>query len=180
VKRTGQGGAPQSTFAVMVVWNMSRLRDLGIGLLCLPAIAATAVPAWGEGSSGDGLSWTQLSVQQQMILAPLEREWAKLPDDQRQRLVGAASGYPEMDRSQQERFSSRLLQWSRLSLAQRNLARTKFKEWQALPPREREKVERRWHQWLASKGEDEKGITMETSTPSVEGQRLHEIEHGLH
>jgi len=42
----------------------------------------------------EALSWTQLSVQQRTILAPLEAEWNRLPAYQQRRLVGVANAYP--------------------------------------------------------------------------------------
>ena len=53
-------------------------------------------------------SWSQLSPEQQKILAPIEKEWIELPDDQRQRLIAAAKRYPKMTAAEQERFTKRL------------------------------------------------------------------------
>src|SRR2546422_11273126 len=86
----------------------------GVGL-CL-ALSASAVCAAGKAPV-----WAQLTVDQQTVLRPLQPEWDRLPEVQRQRLLAAAKRHPRMSpQQQQQRFSQRLPGWTKLTLEQRN------------------------------------------------------------
>ena len=120
----------------------ARTRHAIIRLALLLALAP-AIPA-GAAEDPTSLSWSNLSDQQQEILAPLRADWNQLPDYQRRRLLGAVERYPTLAPDQQQRFSARLLKWSRLSLEQRNVARDLYRKIQELSPAQRSAIVQRW------------------------------------
>ena len=111
----------------------------GVGL-CL-ALSASAVCAAGRAPV-----WAQLTVDQQTVLRPLQPEWDRLPEVQRQRLLTAAKRYPRMSPQQQQRFSQRLPGWTKLTLEQRNLARKRYAQYASLPRERQLEILKRWHE----------------------------------
>src|SRR2546428_11297452 len=67
-----------------------RARQLAAGVgLCL-ALSASAVCA-----AGKARVWAQLTVDQQTVLRPLQPEWDRLPEVQRQRPAGRGQALPQ-------------------------------------------------------------------------------------
>ena len=95
-----------------------------------------SVPVWAESVT----SWSQLSPQQQSILAPAHDNWAKMQETQHRRLINAAKHYPELTPSQQVRFQKRLPVWIQLPSPDRERARANFKKYRSLPKNKKEHI----------------------------------------
>lgn len=110
---------------------------LALGLL-LPstALAQRSSPAW-----------SQLTPEQQRILAPIHGEWDKLDAPRKQKWIGVAQRYPRMTSSEQERLQRRMKEWAALSPEQRQAAREKYREFEQLPPEERQSMRAKWEKF---------------------------------
>jgi hypothetical protein len=118
------------------------LRALTFLLVLLPVAAVGA--AQPSNPVPKQPAWSQLTPEQQKVLAPISKDWDELSDARRRRLLGAAKHYPQMTPAEQERFTKRLPEWSQLSREQRRLARERYERFQHLSPRQREEIIRRW------------------------------------
>ena len=94
-------------------------------------------------------SWQSLSVAQQTILAPVQKEWPTMSALQRRRLLAVATKYPTMKAEQQQRFQKRLIVWSALTPAQRDQARKNYRKLKKLPPNKRQQIK---HQLMQEYG----------------------------
>jgi len=107
-------------------------------LLCGPLSAAIVIKSAPK--------WAQLTMQQQLVLAPLAAEWDGFADLQRHRLLGVAEKYPKMSAIEQGRVRSRLQDWAKMTPEQRKLARQNYRQLQELPHDERLAVKKKIQQ----------------------------------
>lgn len=114
-----------------------------IAWLCLAApIAAAQVPPGGV--SNGRPAWSELTPEQQKILAPLSGEWNQLDSKRRKKWIAIAKRYPKMKPQAQERLQQRMVEWARLTPEQRRAARERYQQLKKLPPEKRRQVTRQW------------------------------------
>lgn len=108
------------------------LRTLLCGLLVLHLGAALAAdPARSPG-------WSGLSVAQKQALAPLQRDWATLDEQRKEKWLEVAARFPAMSADERTRVRERMTEWARLTPTERARARLQFQEAQQLPAAERQ------------------------------------------
>jgi hypothetical protein len=128
----------------------------------LALLVALAIPIATQAAKGAAPApvhtpeWSQLTVEQQKILAPLESEWPSIEGPRRGKWLDIARRYPKMTAQQQARMQSQMKQWASLTPQQRAEARERYKKIKDLPPEKREEIKRRWHEYN-SLTEQEKG-----------------------
>jgi hypothetical protein len=112
----------------------------------LSAFAATA-----EKKQPD---WTQLTSEQQQILAPLAGDWNNFNDRRRTKWLLLAKRYPKMKPDEQQRLQMQMKDWAKLTPEQRRIARENYKKLAKQPPEKREVVKQKWqeHQKLKQGG----------------------------
>jgi hypothetical protein len=149
-------------------------------LLCLfthaGAVAAEAArPAWSD-----------LTVAQRKILAPLQQEWPNISAMQRKRWMALADRYPRMSPAEQKRIQERMQDWARLTPQQREAARQRYRALSKLTPEQRRAIIRQWtesqeaQQALPSEtAPPESTETAKTAEPPAEGIRAPETASGL-
>lgn len=108
--------------------------------LCL-ALSASA--ATSEKKQPD---WSQLTPEQQHILAPLASDWNNFDNTRRKKWLLLAKRYPKMKPEQQQRLQTRMQAWAKLTPEQRRIARENYKKLAKQPPEKREAVKRNWHE----------------------------------
>jgi membrane protein involved in colicin uptake len=109
--------------------------------LCLGASVALAQ------TSKQDPPWSQLSAQQQQILAPIQGEWDKLDPTRKRKWLGIAQRYPKMQPAEQERLQRRMKEWVTLTPEQRRAAREKYREFELLPQEERQAMREKWERY---------------------------------
>ena len=97
-------------------------------LLHLPLHAQPAAAA-----REDGPRWRDLSAAQREALAPLEREWAGIDAQRKQKWIEIAARYPAMPPAERSRLQERMADWARLTPAQRGQARLNFQQAREVP-----------------------------------------------
>ncbi len=114
-----------------------------IAWLCLafPVAAGQDPPA---GTDSARPAWSELTPQQQKILAPLAREWNQLDTKRRKKWIAIAKRYPKMKPQAQERLQKRMADWAKLTPEQRRAARERYQELRKLSPKKRRQVTRQW------------------------------------
>jgi hypothetical protein len=115
------------------------LAALILGLCCaLSAFAATA-----EKKQPD---WSQLTPEQQQVLAPLASDWNNFNDRRRKKWLLTANRYPKMKPDEQQRLQTQMKDWVKLTPEQRRIARENYKKLAKQPPEKREAVKQKWQE----------------------------------
>jgi hypothetical protein len=92
------------------------LRLLAFLFVLLPSVSiGGALPQPATKAVPKQPTWSQLTPEQQKILAPLAKDWDQLTDSQRSRFIATAKRYPKMTPAEQERFQQHLPEWNQLS-----------------------------------------------------------------
>lgn len=107
-------------------------------------IAFSAFAATADKKQPD---WSQLTPEQQRILAPLANDWKNLNDRRRKKWLLTAKRYPTMKPDQQQRLQTQMQDWIKLTPQQRKIARENYKKLAKQPPEKREVVKQKWQEY---------------------------------
>ncbi|AZU55582.1 DUF3106 domain-containing protein [Ralstonia pseudosolanacearum] len=101
--------------------------------------AATSMPAFAPAAPATNPqpslhpNWSELSILQQRILAPLAPEWNGMPELARKKWLQIAQAYPKYTPAQQQRLQTRMVDWAKLTPEQRHRARENYQTSKSLP-----------------------------------------------
>jgi len=126
----------------------------------LPTFAATA-----EKKQPD---WSQLTIEQQQILAPLAGEWNTLAERPKKKWLLLAKRYPKMKPDQQLRIQTQMKDWAKLTPQQRAIARENYKKLAKQPPEKREVVKQKWHESQQQKQDLSKSAATIPAAPGMD------------
>ena len=99
--------------------------------LTIPALAGFATV------SESGPRWSNLTVAQREVLAPLKDDWSGIDAGRKQKWLELASRYPTLSRVEQTRIRERMAEWARLTPSQRGEARANFQQATRTPAADR-------------------------------------------
>ena len=119
------------------------LAALMLGLCIALSSAAASAATAAEKKQPD---WSQLTPEQQQILAPLASDWNKFDNKRRKKWLLTAKRYPKMKPEQQQRLQTQMRDWAELTPEQRRIARENFKKLAKQPPEKREVVKQKWRE----------------------------------
>lgn len=126
---------------------MVKARRLLAGLiLCaaLEAAAQTKAPTTVVIGTPPQPSWSLLSTEQKIILAPLSREWDDMENVRRKKWLLIAERFPRMTPDEQKRVQTRMREWASLTPDQRARVRDSYKEFNQLPAEKKQAVKQKW------------------------------------
>jgi hypothetical protein len=103
-----------------------------------------ALSAFAAAAEKKQLDWSQLTPEQQQILAPLASDWNKLDERPRKKWLLTAKRYPKMKPEEQQRLQTQMKDWAKLTPEQRDIARENYKKLAKQPPEKREALKRKW------------------------------------
>jgi hypothetical protein len=90
--------------------------------------------------------WSQLTPEQQQILAPLSGDWGNFDERRRKKWLLLAKRYPKMKPEEQQRLQTQMKDWAKLTPEQRRIARENYKKLAKQPPEKREAVKQKWQE----------------------------------
>ena len=138
-------------------------------------ILVTGATLAGAAEPAGGPPWAKLSVAQQQALAPLQRDWASIEANRKQKWLEMSARFPTMPADERARVQQRMSEWARLSPTERASARMQFQEVRQLPAEERQA---RWQAYQALPEEERKTLAqrakpagLAASAAEVNGQR---------
>ena len=111
---------------------MTLRRRLIAGVLALGVGVVAAAPA------APNAAWAGLAPTQKQALAPLQRDWAALDEQQRAKWLEMASRFPLMKPEDRARLQARMAEWAHMTPAERSRARLQFQESRNLPSTDRQ------------------------------------------
>jgi hypothetical protein len=118
------------------------LAALTLGL----CIALSGLSAFAAPPNKKQPDWSQLTPEQQQILAPLASDWNKWDDRRRNKWLLTAKRYPKMKQDEQQRLQTQMKDWAKLTPEQRAIARENYKKLAKQPPEKREAVKQKWQE----------------------------------
>jgi len=130
-------------------------------LVAIIITCAVVTTGWAESSSPSLIAtppqpkWSELTVQQKIVLAPLSDDWDSLEYYRQKKWLGIAARYPVMAPEEQRRIQVQMQAWGKLTPEQRQLARENFKTANQLPVDKKQELRQKWEEY-SSLPEDEK------------------------
>jgi hypothetical protein len=117
-----------------------------------------ALTAWADVPSPSSIAtppqpqWTELSVEQRTILAPLSDDWDAMEYSRQKKWLGITRRFATMTPEEQRRIQGQMQEWGKLTPEQRRLAREKLLDCQQAPDREEAGTEAKMGGVLQSAG----------------------------
>jgi uncharacterized protein DUF3106 len=105
-----------------------------------------AISAFAAAADKKQPDWSQLTPEQQQILAPLSSDWNNFDERTRKKWVLLAKRYPKMKPQEQQRLQTQMKEWAKLTPEQRRIARENYKKLAKQPPEKREAVKQKWQE----------------------------------
>ncbi len=99
--------------------------------------------------------WSELTVQQKIILAPLSDDWDSMENYRQKNWLSIFERFSAMAPEEQRRIQSRMQKWGKLTPEQRQLARENFKTVNQLPSDKKQALKQKWEEY-SNLPEDEK------------------------
>ncbi len=117
-------------------------------------------------SSDSPLSWSHLSAEQHIALAPFAKQWNGFSDERKQKWLKIASRYHKMSAEAQEKLHRRMEEWVRMTPDERKVARENYQVSKSVPLEKREKA---WdaYQQLSEEQKKKLAATERTRRPTV-------------
>ena len=100
-------------------------------------------------------TWSELTVEQKIVLAPLSDDWDSLEYFRQKKWIGIVARFPSMTQEEQRRIQAQMQQWGKLTPEQRAQARENFKAATQLPAEKKQALKSKWEEY-SSLPEDEK------------------------
>lgn len=91
--------------------------------------------------------WTELTVQQKTVLAPLAADWDALEYYRRKKWLGIAVRFPSMTPDEQRRVQRQMQEWTKLTPEQRRLAREKYQAVTQLSTEKKQELRQKWQEY---------------------------------
>lgn len=85
-----------------------------------------------------GIRWQELQPAHRSALKPLERDWAGINANQKQKWLEIAARFPALPADEKVRIQTRMAEWTRLTPDQRSQARVNFQQAKQVSPQDRQ------------------------------------------
>lgn len=123
--------------------------------LCFGIVAASlaAAAAWAEVTAPTAIvtpkqpQWTELTVEQKWILAPLSDEWDIMEAPRQKKWLGVTRRFLAMTPEEQRRVQAQMHAWGKLTPDERRLARENFVSASKLPPEKKQDLRQKWEEY---------------------------------
>lgn len=89
-------------------------------------------------------TWSQLNLDQRVVLAPLGSEWDKMEHLRRKKWLLIAERFAKMNPGEQRRVQDRMREWVLMTPEQRTKVRDSYKEFAQLPAEQKQAVKQKW------------------------------------
>lgn len=123
--------------------------------LFLTASGWAATPSPSLVATAPQPMWSELSVQQKIILAPLSDDWDSLESYRQKKWLGIVDRFSAMKPDEQRRVQGQMQEWGKLTSEQRQQARENFKTVNQLPAEKKQELKQKWEEYT-NLPEDEK------------------------
>lgn len=142
----------------------------------IAVLCAVSQTAWSQAAhlgaariSEAGPKWSDLSATQRNSLRPLERDWASIDADRKEKWIEIAQRIPSMSPTERERIQARMTEWARLSPNERGQARIGYQQAKQVSPKDRQA---QWEAYQALPAEQKRQLQARAAPPSPAASKL--------
>ena len=144
---------------------------LGVAVAVLTALLALPVRAEVPGPSAIVTpaqpQWTELTVEQKIVLAPLSDDWDILESNRQKKWLGIARRFASMTPAEQRRIQTQMQEWGKLTPAQRAQARENFITASQLPAEKKEELRQKWEEYSSLPEEEKERLKQQAASKPV-------------
>ena len=134
-----------------------------VGVLSLSSWAQSGpVPTAPARVAEVGPRWAELNATQKASLKPLERDWAGIDADRKQKWMTIAERLPTMPADERARIQARMTEWAAMSPQQRGQVRLNFQEAKQVAPADRRA---QWEAYQALPAEQKRQLAARAVPP---------------
>ena len=120
----------------------------GIVLICMfSSLGWAATPSPTLIATPPQPKWSELTVPQKAILAPLADDWDSFEYYRQKQWRGITARFPTMSSGEQSRIQKQMQEWGKLTPAQRQKARENFLSTAQLPAEKKEQLKQKWEEY---------------------------------
>jgi hypothetical protein len=126
------------------------VKTLLVGLVLSGVLASTG---WSATSSPTLIAttpqpkWSELTVPQKIVLAPLSDDWDSMEYYRQKKWLGIAARFSVMTPEEQRHIQGQMQEWAKLTPEERQLAREKFKTANQLPIEKKQELKQKWEEY---------------------------------
>lgn len=91
--------------------------------------------------------WSELTVQQKTVLAPLADDWDSLEYHRQKKWLGIVARFPAMTPKEQRRIQIQMQEWGKLTDDERQAAREKYISTKQLPIEKKRELKKKWEEY---------------------------------
>ena len=113
--------------------------------------------------------WSDLTVAQRIILAPLSDDWDSFENFRQKKWLGIASRFPGMMLEEQRRIQKQMQEWGKLTPEERQLARENFKAAKELPVEKKQKLKQKWEEYANLPPEEKERLKQQAANNPSSG-----------
>ncbi len=133
-------------------------------------------PGWSQSASPSMMatppqpSWSDLSVPQKIILAPLCDEWDSMESYRQKKWLSIAARFPSLNAVEQRRMQGQMQEWRKLTPEQRQMAREAYKTASKLPADKKHELLQKWEEYSSLPEEEKQKLKQQAarkSTPAI-------------
>ncbi len=111
--------------------------------------------------------WSELTVQQKIVLAPLSDDWDSLEYFRQKKWLTIVANFPKMSSDEQRRIQGQMQEWGKMTPEQRQLARENFKTANQLPASKKQELKQKWEEYSNLPEEEKERLKQQAEMQSV-------------
>ncbi len=111
--------------------------------------------------------WTELTVEQKVILAPLSDNWDAMEYNRQKKWLGITRRFATMTPEEQRRIQSQMQEWAKLTPEQRRLARESFMTANKLPIEKKQELRQKWEEYSNLPEEEKERLKQQAESKPV-------------
>ena len=109
-------------------------------------------------------TWSQLTVDQRVVLAPLGNEWDRMEHVRRKKWLLIAERFSKMKPEEQRRLQDRMREWALMTPEQRSKVRDSYREFAQLPAAQKQAVKEKWETYSSLPEEEKARLKQDAKT----------------
>ena len=149
---------------------MVESRLAGIILLCLLSGSGwAATPSPTLIVTPPQPKWSELTVPQKIILAPLADDWDSFEYYRQKQWLGITARFPTMSSGEQSRIQKQMQEWGKLTPAQRQKARENFLSTTQLPTEKKRELKQKWEEYSSLPPEEKEKFKQQAKAKPTPG-----------
>ncbi len=113
-----------------------------------------------------GARWQDLNAGQRSTLRPLERDWAGISANQKQKWLEIATRFPNLQADEKSRIQARMTEWAQLTTEQRQEARVNYQQAKQVAPQDRRS---QWEAYQSLPPEEKSKLAARATPQAADG-----------